>query len=68
MAWDSWSAFWAMGGYGLYVWAAYLLALMVVVAEIVVLVLSRRSILDHLGLTARGRRKDTSAPDDETPA
>ena len=64
MAWDSWGAFWAMGGYGLYVWAAYLLALMVVVSEIVVLVLSRRSILDHLGLTMRRRRKSRSDPDD----
>jgi heme exporter protein D len=23
MIWDSWSDFWAMGGYGLYVWGSY---------------------------------------------
>jgi len=65
MAWGSWGEFWAMGGYGLYVWAAYLLALVIVVAEVVVLILSRRSILDHLGLTARKRRKPDGELEDE---
>lgn len=68
MAWESWSAFWAMAGYGMYVWGAYLLALVVVLSEIVVLVVSRRSILDHLGLVRRKARKPASASDDRPPA
>ena len=28
MIWDSWDAFWAMGGYGLYVWGSYAVVLM----------------------------------------
>lgn len=65
MAWGSWDAFWAMAGYGMYVWGAYLLTLLVVVSEVVVLVISRRSILDHLGLARRRPRKSATAPDGE---
>jgi len=67
MAWTNWGDFWAMGGYGLYVWAAYLLALVIVVSEIAVLILSRRSILDHLGLTAHKRRKRAGEVGDDSP-
>lgn len=49
MNWDSWSAFWAMGGDGVYVWGAYLVALVVAVTEVGILALSRRAILAHLG-------------------
>ena len=35
MIWDSWDAFWAMGGYGLYVWGSYAVVLMCIVVEIV---------------------------------
>jgi heme exporter protein D len=34
MIWESWDAFWAMGGYGLYVWGSYAVVLICVVAEI----------------------------------
>lgn len=53
MNWGSWSEFWAMGGDGLYVWSAYLVALVVVFTEIAVLALTRRSILEHLGRYAK---------------
>ena len=49
MNWGSWSAFWAMGGHGLYVWGAYFVAVAVIATEIAMLVLRRRTILDHLG-------------------
>ncbi len=55
MNWDSWSAFWAMGGDGVYVWGAYLVALVVAATEIGILALSRRAILAHLGRFARIR-------------
>jgi len=32
--WGSWDAFWAMGGYGLYVWGSYGMAALVAVIEI----------------------------------
>lgn len=34
MNWGSWDAFWAMGGYGLYVWGSYGMTLLCVVGEI----------------------------------
>ena len=57
MNWASWQAFWDMGGHGLYVWGAYVVTLAVVVTEIVVLFIKRRSILDHLGRLTRLQRK-----------
>jgi heme exporter protein D len=32
--WGSWDAFWAMGGYGLYVWGSYAVAVAVAAIEI----------------------------------
>jgi heme exporter protein D len=57
MNWGSWSEFWLMGEQGLYVWSAYLVTFAVVVSEIVVLAISRRSILEHLGRFTRNVRK-----------
>jgi heme exporter protein D len=34
MIWGSWEAFWAMGGYGLYVWGSYGMTVLAVVGEI----------------------------------
>jgi heme exporter protein D len=33
MSWGSWQAFWAMGGYGGYVWGAYATVALVVLGE-----------------------------------
>ena len=35
MIWESWDAFWAMGGYGLYVWGSYAVVLICLSLEIV---------------------------------
>lgn len=59
MNWDSLGAFWSMGGDGLYVWSAYLVALVVIATEIAVLALTRRSILEHLGRFVKVTRKVT---------
>jgi heme exporter protein D len=32
--WGSWDAFWAMGGYGLYVWGSYAMVAAVLAVEI----------------------------------
>jgi len=35
MIWNSWSEFWAMGGYGLYVWGSFGVTALCVALEIV---------------------------------
>ncbi|HPE01989.1 MAG TPA: heme exporter protein CcmD [Burkholderiaceae bacterium] len=37
MQWGSWENFWAMGGYGFYVWGAYGMTVAVLAAEFVLL-------------------------------
>lgn len=49
VSWGGWSEFLAMGGYALYVWGSYAIALGLIACEIVVLVLRKRNILKHLG-------------------
>jgi heme exporter protein D len=48
MNWGSASAFFEMGGYGLYVWGSYAVTLALIVAEIALLRVRRRSALDTL--------------------
>lgn len=67
MSWDSWSTFWAMGGDGLYVWGAYVVALIIAATEIGILALSRRAILAHLGGFARIRGATTDADANGSP-
>lgn len=49
MIWASWSDFFAMGGYALYVWGSVSVTFGLMATEIVLLVLRKRNILDHLG-------------------
>jgi heme exporter protein D len=37
MEWASWSDFWRMGGYGLYVWGSYSVTVACVLIEVVLL-------------------------------
>ena len=53
MSWGSWSDFWSMGGYGLYVWGSYAVTFALIVLEIVMLRLRRRAALD----SAAGSRR-----------
>lgn len=48
MHWASWSEFWAMGGYGLYVWGSYLVTFVVIVLEIILLRHGRKDTLKRL--------------------
>ena len=47
MSWGSWENFLAMGGYAFYVWGSYLATLGLIIAEIVLLGLRKRSALAH---------------------
>jgi heme exporter protein D len=48
MQWHSWTEFWEMGGYGLYVWGSFGATALVVVAEIWQLRAQRRALLRNL--------------------
>lgn len=37
MEWASWSDFWAMGGYGLYVWGSYSVTAACILIEVILL-------------------------------
>ncbi len=37
MIWDSWSAFWSMGGRGFFVWGSYGVLLIAVIMELIAL-------------------------------
>ena len=49
MSWASWSDFWSMGGYALYVWGSYAVTAALIVAEVMTLRLRRRAALDRPG-------------------
>ena len=52
MQWSSVSEFFAMGGYGLYVWGSYLVTAAVIAAEIAVLVRRGRTLRARAGRIA----------------
>lgn len=51
MTWERWLDFFAMGGYALYVWGSYAVALALGLTELALLLLRKRTILGHLGWT-----------------
>ena len=59
MNWGSWSNFWHMGGYGLYVWGSYGVTLICIVAEIVLLASGRRTLLKQLTQMLRLNKKES---------
>ncbi len=58
MNWGSLENFLAMGGYALYVWGSYLVTLGLVIAEIVLLALRKRSALARLRLHGTAAQVD----------
>ena len=48
MMWASWGEFWAMGGYGLYVWGSYGAAFIVILIEIILLGRGHKQTLKRL--------------------
>lgn len=58
MQWHSWTEFWEMGGYGLYVWGSFGITALVVLAEIWQLRAQRRALLRNL-------LNETSSHDDD---
>jgi heme exporter protein D len=58
MNWGSWSAFWHMGGYGLYVWGSYGVTLLCLAGEIWLLGRRRRTLLVRLNQMLRLSRQN----------
>jgi heme exporter protein D len=53
MSWNSWSDFWSMGGYALYVWGSYGVTAALLIGEILAVRGRRRATISRL---ARLRR------------
>ena len=66
MSWASWNDFFAMGGYALYVWGSYAVTAGVVAAEVILLRLRRRNILNQLALMSRHRAASRNRGQHET--
>jgi heme exporter protein D len=64
MHWGSLSEFWAMGGYGFYVWGSYLVTAAVLAAEILVLRSRRKDLAQRLRAGATEMDTDTEARDE----
>ena len=48
MIWSSWSDFWAMGGYGVYVWGSMAVTFGLLLVEVVQAVRAQRQVLAQL--------------------
>jgi len=57
MNWVSWSDFFAMGGYALYVWGSYAVTAGLIVMEIILLRGRSRAAVEQLGRHGKGGRK-----------
>jgi heme exporter protein D len=56
MNWASWSDFFAMGGYALYVWGSYAVSAGLIVMEIILLRGRSRAAVEQLGRHGKGGR------------
>ncbi|WP_445397169.1 heme exporter protein CcmD [Zobellella sp. An-6] len=45
MKFDSWSAFWAMGGYGFYVWLSFAVTLLALLGLVAVTITTKKRLL-----------------------
>jgi heme exporter protein D len=62
MIWNSWSEFWAMGGYGLYVWGSFGVTALCVALEVIWVKNARAQALTQISneLVAETNSKDWS--------
>ncbi len=58
MNWESWSVFFAMGGYGFYVWGSYLVSLLCMVGEIVLVFNRKRTLHKQLSLIHKATQQE----------
>lgn len=60
MNWSSWSEFFAMGGYGVYVWGSYIVTFVCVIGEIILISKRRRTLVKRYGLIHDSEKKGFS--------
>lgn len=58
---SSWSEFFSMGGYALYVWGSYLVALLAIGGEVVFLLRRKKCLLQQMKSTSKGTNNETKA-------
>ena len=58
MIWDSWSAFFKMGGYGLYVWGSVIVTFALIFGEILSLAIRWNSGIKHFGNWLHSEEED----------
>ena len=66
MYWNSLSDFLAMGTHGLYVWGSFIVMAIVMILEPVLLVRSRKQLMDRLRRQLRAEKLDRAASPEET--
>lgn len=57
--WSSWSDFFAMGGYGLYVWGSYIVTFICIAGEIILISNRRRTLERQFSLIRDLDNKET---------
>lgn len=57
MNWASMSDFFSMGGYGLYVWGSYLVAIVCIAGEVILVFNRRRTLMKHLSLIHQSNKE-----------
>ena len=60
MNWNSWSDFFAMGGYALYVWGSVLMTVVLLAGETVALRLRRNALMKLYGRWIRSTRRESN--------
>ena len=60
MNWNSWSDFFAMGGYALYVWGSVLMTVLLVGGEVIAVRMRRNTVMKLYGRWVRSNRRESN--------
>ena len=60
MNWNSWSDFFAMGGYALYVWGSVLMTVVLVAGEVIAVRMRRNLVMKLYGRWVRSNRRESN--------
>ena len=58
MIWENWTDFFAMGGYGLYVWGSFVVILVCMLGEVAMLLMSWNATRQRLARWVRAARME----------
>ena len=60
MNWNSWSDFFAMGGYALYVWGSVLMTVLLIAGEVIAVRMRRNTVMTLYGRWVRSNRRESN--------